>query len=300
MHKTRQRCIFAMSRQNPETPLSNMHAPFHYQRLLTIAGSDSGGGAGIQADLKTFSALGCYGLSVITAVTAQNTLGVKGIHPVPAAMVAAQLQAVLEDIGADAIKLGMLPGAAIVQLAAEAIQRWQLKAVLDPVMVSSSGTVLVDPETKEIMKTALFPIITLLTPNLDEAAAFTGITIESTTAMQKAAERLLQQGCRAVLLKGGHGKGEKIFDVLATRHDGIQVFEAERIVSTNLHGTGCTLSAAIAAYLAQAYPLQAAVVAAREFVQRAIEAGRDVQTGTGIGPLNHFFAPLPLKKRNGQ
>lgn len=269
-----------------------------YARVLTIAGSDSGGGAGIQADLKTFSALGCYGSSAITAITAQNTLGVRAIHAVPGEVLAAQIDAVAEDIGCDAVKIGMLHSAATVQCVASAIDRHALRpVVLDPVMIATSGAALIDGAAVRVIVQALFPRVALVTPNLDEAALLLGRAIVSVDELDAAADALLELGAQAVLLKGGHLPGATVVDVLKSR-DGVQRrFEAPRIHSRNLHGTGCTLSSAVAAHWALGLPMVDAVAAAHAYVQQALRHGAGVRTGAGNGPLNHGHAPLPMQLR---
>lgn len=269
-----------------------------YVRVLSVAGSDSGGGAGIQADLKTFSALGCYGMTAITALTAQNTQGVRGIHPVPPDFLKAQLQAVIEDIGVDAVKLGMLHAPDVVQVVAWAIDHYSLpNVVLDPVMVATSGDRLIAQETVQGLVRELFPRAALITPNLDEAALLVGHPIPDATALEGAADELLGLGARAVLLKGGHLPGDEVVDLLATADGLRQRFSAPRIHSRNLHGTGCTLSSAIACGLAQGLDLVAAVAQARIYIRGAMQAGAQVLTGQGHGPLNHGFAPVPALQR---
>ena len=271
-----------------------------YARVLTIAGSDSGGGAGIQADLKTFAALGCYGMSAITALTAQNTRGVSGIHAVPPAFLKAQLQAVIEDIGVDAVKLGMLHAPEVVEVVAWAIDHYRLpNVVLDPVMVATSGDRLIAAETVERLVAELFPRTVLVTPNLDEAALLVGHAIADADALEGAAAELLAQGARGVLLKGGHLPGDEVVDLLALADGERHRFAASRIQSRNLHGTGCTLSSAIACGLALGKPLPEAVARARDYVRGAMQAAVTVKVGEGHGPLNHGFAPqatvrLPL------
>ncbi|OLY91265.1 hydroxymethylpyrimidine/phosphomethylpyrimidine kinase [Cnuella takakiae] len=269
---------------------------YRYPVVLTIAGSDSGGGAGIQADLKTFSALGCFGTSAITAITAQNTLGVRGIHSIPADMVRQQIEAVLEDLQPAAIKIGMIHTAELATTIAQALQGYQqIPIILDPVMVATSGARLIEETTVHTLRELLFPLATLITPNLDEAAVLYGQNIPDVAAMQTAA-LALTHNCNAVLLKGGHLKGEKVFDVLAQKEGSTEVFASPYIESSNVHGTGCTLSAAIAAYMAQGASLHEAIVMGRAFIANAIQYGSDVQTGRGNGPLNHFFNPKPLQK----
>ncbi len=251
-----------------------------YLRLLSIAGSDSSGGAGIQADLKTFAALGGYGMSAITAVTAQNTLGVTAIHAVPPEIVAAQIVAVVCDIGVDAVKIGMLPSAATVRAVAEALRSSAPGApiVLDPVMVASSGDRLVAADTVAAMVRELFPLATLVTPNLDEAALLLGRAITSADEMASAATDLLALGAPAVLLKGGHLPGETVTDLLAGADGTRRSFSAPRLASRNLHGTGCTLSSAIAAGLALGRTLPDAVA------RRATSCARPSPPGPTYGP----------------
>jgi len=271
----------------------------HYPRVLTIAGSDSGGGAGIQADLKTFAALGCFGMSAITALTAQNTLGVRAIHAVPAAFLKEQIAAVVEDIGVDAVKIGMLHAPEIVEAVAWAIDHYRLqRVVLDPVMVATSGDALIEGSTIGLLVRELFPRATLVTPNLDEASLLLGRPVRQVDELDQAGADLLALGARAVLLKGGHLGGEQLTDVLAQagqpQPDGLRL-RGPRIASRNVHGTGCTLSSAIAAGLALGQDLDDAVRSAHAWVRGAIAAGSGVQTGQGHGPLNHGWAPRPMR-----
>jgi len=270
-----------------------------YARVLSIAGSDSGGGAGIQADLKTFAALGCFGMTAITALTAQNTLGVHGIHELPPAFLAAQIDAVVEDIGVDAVKIGMLHSPETVQVVANAIRRHKLpNVVLDPVMVATSGDRLMSEETADVLVQELFPLAAIVTPNLDEAAVLLGCSIENLAELDDAACDLLALGTHVALLKGGHLPGERVTDVLALSLAGKNStihLVAARIATHNGHGTGCTLSSAIAANLALGLPLVPAVKAARKYVLKAIAAGAKVVTGAGPGPLNHGHAPVAQK-----
>lgn len=264
-----------------------------YVRVLSIAGSDSGGGAGIQADLKTFSALGCYGMTAITAITAQNTCGVTGIHGIPPEMLKAQIDAVVQDIGVDAVKIGMLHSPEVVRVVADAIRKYQLpNVVLDPVMVATSGDRLIAAETVSVLVQELFPLAEVVTPNLDEAGWLLERSIKGAETLDEAAQALCALGARAVLLKGGHLPGDWVVDVLATRSGLRQRLESARIATHNGHGTGCTLSSAIAAHLAQGLPLQQAVERARAYILGAIAAGADVTTGRGHGPLNHGYAPV--------
>jgi hydroxymethylpyrimidine/phosphomethylpyrimidine kinase len=269
---------------------------FQYPRVLAIAGSDSGGGAGIQADLKTFAAIGCYGMTAITALTAQNTTGVRAIHPVPLQMLADQIDAVVEDIGVDAVKIGMLHSADTVRAVAAAIERHQLpRIVLDPVMIATSGAVLIDQEAIAVLVRELFPRAAVVTPNLDEAALLVGRPLHSEADMEAAARQLVDMGAPAVLLKGGHLAGETVSDLLLVRGEPPRWMRAPRIPSPNTHGTGCTLSSAIAAYLALGEALPEAVQLARTYVRGALQAGAAVRTGAGSGPLNHGYAPQAMR-----
>ena len=278
------------------TPDITVSAQPRYARVLTIAGSDSGGGAGIQADLKTFAALGCYGMTAITALTAQNTVGVQGIHAVPPAFLRSQLQSVIEDIGVDAVKIGMLHEPGAVEVVAWAIQHYQLqRVVLDPVMVATSGDRLIADATVRVLVDQLFPLATVITPNLDEASLLLGRPIAAVSDLSGAAQALLSQGARAVLLKGGHLPGDQVVDVLARPGHVDVVLSSARMASRNTHGTGCTLSSAIAAHLALGEPLERAVRAAREYILGAIQAGAGVQVGHGHGPLNHGYSPLATR-----
>ncbi|AWW30004.1 bifunctional hydroxymethylpyrimidine kinase/phosphomethylpyrimidine kinase [Echinicola strongylocentroti] len=266
-----------------------------YVPVLTIAGSDSGGGAGIQADLKTFSALGCFGTSVITATTAQNTLGVKSIHDIPVQHIKEQLEAVLSDIRPKAIKIGMINRPEVVEVIVEALGQYpDIPVVFDPVMVATSGDRLIKEETVEVLKKELFPISHIITPNMDEAAVLIGKAVDSLPEMEKAASQLLTYGSAFVLVKGGHLNGDSVADVLCG-HDGqMQVFKSEKITTGNVHGTGCTLSSAIAVFLAKGMEVEKAVELARNFVFQAIDAGKTVKTGQGSGPLNHFHQPKKM------
>jgi len=274
----------------------NSIAAFQYPRVLSIAGSDSGGGAGIQADLKTFAALGCYGMTAITALTAQNTLGVRSIHAVPLEILTDQLEAVIEDIGVDAVKIGMLHSAETVRTVAAALKRHQLqKVVLDPVMIATSGAKLIDDAAIDVLVRELFPLAAVVTPNLDEAALLVKQALKSEADMEAAARQLIERGANAVLVKGGHLAGTTVSDLLLARGAAPLWMRAPRIASDNTHGTGCTLSSAIAAHLALDAELPQAVARAREFVRGALTAGARVRTGGGSGPLNHGYAPQPMR-----
>jgi len=255
-------------------------------RVLIIAGSDSGGGAGIQADIKTVTMLDSFAATAITALTAQNTLGVFGILPVPPEFIRQQIEVVLDDIGADAVKTGMLHDAAVIETVAAALAERALLVplVLDPVMVAKGGAKLIEPTAIDALKRLLVSRAAVLTPNLPEAEILAGQRIESVEAMHEAADALLALGCRAVLLKGGHLAGDTVHDVLATeaRH---RVWSDTRIESRHTHGTGCTLASAIAAGLAQNLAVEAAVERARAYVRHAIERAPGI--GRGHGPLDH-------------
>ena len=260
-------------------------------RVLIIAGSDSGGGAGVQADIKTVTALGGYAASAITAVTVQNTLGVTGVHPIPLEVIEAQVRAVLDDIGADVIKTGMLGDAATVDLVARLLEEFAIPAVIDPVMVAKGGASLLAVEAVAMVRDKLVPRAALLTPNAPEAEALTGLAVATTDDLRRAGEALLAMGAKAVLMKGGHVAGERVIDLLMTA-DGETVFEGERIAGRHTHGTGCTLASACATGIAQGLPLTAAVARAWDYVHEAIL--RAPGFGAGHGPLDHGW---PLRGR---
>ena len=264
---------------------------------LTIAGSDSGGGAGIQADLKTFHQFGVFGTSVVTAVTAQNTVGVRAWEAVPVLLVTSQLDAVADDLPPVAVKSGMLGSAAIVAAVAEGLTRRALpNYVLDPVMVATSGDRLLDADAERLIAQRLVPLATLVTPNLDEAEVLTAETVRTPDEMERAGRALVRLGAKAVLVKGGHLAGDEIVDVLIA--DGItRRFTRPRLETTSTHGTGCTLSAAVAAGLALDRPLERAVRDALDFVQRAMAAAPAL--GRGHGPLNHFVPAPPRPPTDG-
>ncbi|EKB48691.1 bifunctional hydroxymethylpyrimidine kinase/phosphomethylpyrimidine kinase [Cecembia lonarensis] len=265
-----------------------------YIPVLSIAGSDSSGGAGIQADLKTFAALGCYGMTVITATTAQNTQGVRDIHPIPAAHIEAQLTTVLEDIPPRAIKIGMVNQPEVVEVLAHILKKFpQIPLVFDPVMVATSGDRLIADGTVALLKEKLFPLSSLITPNLDEAAVLTGYKVDTVDKMNQAGKAIMDMQCQAVLIKGGHLNSPVIRDILFQKNQSVQFFESPYINTTNLHGTGCTLSSAIAAELAKGNTLSLAVEKARKYIFGALESGKDIKTGHGNGPLNHFYQPQP-------
>jgi hydroxymethylpyrimidine/phosphomethylpyrimidine kinase len=265
-----------------------------YISVLTIAGSDSSGGAGIQADLKTFAALGCFGTSAITAVTVQNTLGVTGIHPVPAAIVEGQIRAVLSDIKPSAVKIGMVHSADIVRAIVNVLKDYPgTPVILDPVMVSSSGRMLMEEETITVLQEQLFPLVTLVTPNLDEAGVLSGMSLHTVDDMKAAAVKILETGCYAVLVKGGHLSGSLLYDVYLDKSGKGHIISSNFLTTNNTHGTGCTLSSAITAFLARGLELVAAIEQGSVYMHTAIEQGMDVKTGEGHGPVNHFFDPVP-------
>ncbi len=257
---------------------------------LTIAGSDSGGGAGIQADLKTFSALGVYGASVITAVTAQNTRTVTAIQEIDADIISAQIKAVLDDLTVNAIKIGMLSSPEIIRAVAAHLQDFNGPIVLDPVMVAKSGDALLQPKAVSSLIKNLLPMATLLTPNLPEAAILLDQPeTDNPDAMQTQGDALLALGSKAVLMKGGHAKGDICTDLLVTS-TGTVIFNAPRIPTQNTHGTGCTLSSAIAANMAKGCNLETSVRKAHRYLQDAIAAADDLHIGSGHGPVHHFHA----------
>ncbi len=263
----------------------------NYARVLTIAGSDSGGGAGIQADLKTISANGCYGMSVITALTAQNTLGVTAIHPVPIAFVRQQMEAVLADIGADAVKIGMLFSPDLIQCVAELLEQFKVeRIVVDPVMVATSGDKLLQDDAVEALKKYLIPKATIITPNLPEAAVLLGREIHSPAEVAGAAEELAGLGCDTILIKGGHfGTGESDDLLYLAREKRYIELPGKRVETNNTHGTGCTLSSAIASFMARGAGVEEAVQAAKEYITGAIISGAKYRIGKGHGPVHHFF-----------
>lgn len=267
-----------------------------YPTVLTIAGSDSGGGAGIQADLKTIAALGAYGLSAITALTAQNTQGVRSIHSVPPTFLKDQLEAVFDDIEIDAVKIGMINTADAARVIGRVLDQYQPGFVIfDPVMVSTSGAKLIQDETIDVLWSELFSRAHLITPNLNEAEILVGRAITAVTEMREAAQEMIVKGCKGVLLKGGHLAGERLFDVLARKGQELKIYETPAIPSRNLHGTGCSLSSAIASYGALGHPLEEAVRLAKIYISGAIQAGKDVVTGKGHGPLNHSYNPQKMQ-----
>ena len=265
----------------------------HYRRVLTIAGSDPSGGAGIQADLKTFAACGCYGASAIVAVVDENTVGVTDVHPVPVKFVAGQIRSVLDDIGADAVKIGMLHSAELIQTVRQTLDLYPdiHNIVLDPVMVATSGDPLLMPEAVDSLKTTLIPRTRVITPNIPEAEILLGETIDRQSRLPDAARRLSDKCAGvSVLLKAGHLTDNRLTDIFFNAETGDTIrLESERLNTVNTHGTGCTLSSALASHLAKGLSLTDAAIAAKNYVAAAIEAGAAYEIGHGHGPVHHFF-----------
>ena len=268
------------------------HNQMKYNTVLTIAGSDSGGGAGIQADIKAISAMGCFASSAITAITAQNTLGVDAVHPVPLDILAAQIDAVLSDIGTDAIKIGMLHSAEVVSLVADKIEQYGItNVVLDPVMVSTSGHKLIEENAIEIMKNRLIPLARVITPNIPEAEILSECTITAQQEFPQIATLLSHNNSTSVLLKAGHLNGDTLTDYFYNAEDGsMTLLPSRRVDTRNTHGTGCTLSSALAAALARGESLTEAAISAKRYIEQAIITGAKYDIGHGHGPVNHFFA----------
>lgn len=261
-----------------------------YKRLLSIAGSDSGGGAGIQVDLKTFSALGCYGMTVVTAITSQNTKGVTGVWPMATDCVEQQLEAVLSDIGVDAVKIGMLWSLELAERVADILVRYKAEnVVFDPVMVAQSGDVLMKQDVAADLARILIPVSTVVTPNIPEATWLLGYDINDREDMKKAAEELLSWGFKNVLLKGGHLDENAAFDIIVSKNNKTDAFHSARVETENNHGTGCTLSSAIASYLAHGYDITEACRMAKNYVTDALIKGADYKIGEGHGPVHHFY-----------
>ncbi|GCE03539.1 bifunctional hydroxymethylpyrimidine kinase/phosphomethylpyrimidine kinase [Dictyobacter aurantiacus] len=256
-------------------------------RALTIAGSDSGGGAGIQADLKTFAALGVFGTSAITALTAQNTLAVRSAFEVPLEMIAAQIDAVMEDIGVGAAKTGMLSSPEIIQVVAERVRHWRLRLVVDPVMVAKGGEQLLQERAIETLRSTLLPLAEVVTPNLPEAEVLAGRPVQDVAAMREAARAIHALGPRLVVVKGGHSTGPAV-DILFDGQE-FRELRAERVSTKNTHGTGCTFSAAITAFIARGWPTEEAVVRAKRYISGAIQQADTLHIGHGHGPVDHFW-----------
>lgn len=261
----------------------------HYKRVLTIAGSDSGGGAGIQADLKAFSACGCFGMSAITAITAQNTVGVTAIHGVPVDILQAQIRAVIDDIGVDAVKIGMLHSVQVVEGVAAVLKDYSINnVVLDPVMVATSGDPLIEDDAIAAMQEKLFPLVRLITPNVPEAEILLTSRVEGDD-LSAVAEKLAKKYSVSVLAKAGHLSGEQVVDVLYDfESKRVHKFSSDRVETRNSHGTGCTLSSAIAAFLASGLELSDGVEAGLNYVHESLVSGADYTIGSGHGPVHHF------------
>ena len=274
-----------------------MNSKKSYPIVLTIAGSDSSGGAGIQADLKTFSALGVYGASAITAITAQNTQGVHSQCALNPQIVYDQIIAVVDDLHPSLVKIGMLSNVDIVFAVVEALGKYSLPIVLDPVMVSTSGHRLLSVEAQEVVKKKLLPMSMLVTPNIPEMKALTNMRHSTNEEKEKAALYLMNYGAKAILLKGGHEESDVKADILfSNTANGIKtsIFTSETIVTSNIHGTGCTLSSAITAFMARGFCLEDAVTEAKKYITKAIRYGSDITIGHGFGPVNHGFNPLKM------
>jgi len=270
---------------------------YKYPSVLTIAGFDGSGGAGIQADIKTISALGCYATSVLTALPVQNTQGVKNIFSIPLKAVAEQMETILEDIVPDAIKIGMVHTPELVEVIVKKLQEYKnIPIVFDPVMVATSGHRLIEEETIGVIIEKLLPIANVITPNMDEAAILSKTKVATLKDMQLAGERIKKLGCKNILLKGGHQKTEIITSLLLDESNTYHSFEFNKIETKNTHGSGCSLSSAIASFLAQGKSMYEAVDLGQQYVYNAIRYGANTKTGKGNGPLNHFFNPQKLIK----
>lgn len=270
----------------------------NYICALSIAGSDSCGGAGIQADIKTFSALGVYATTAITAITVQNTCGVTAVQAVEPRIVAGQIEAVMQDVAPKAVKVGMVNDKPTIQAIADTLSRYRpTHLVVDPVMVATSGDRLMQADALSLFEQELLPMATLLTPNVPEAELLADMAIDSVAAMEAAAQRILAKGCQAVLIKGGHLAGDVKADLLFQATGETADFKAAHVETRNTHGTGCTLSSAITAQLALGHPLTEAIWLAKRYLTEALRQGADVAIGKGRGPVNHFYQPLPLVKK---
>ncbi len=274
-------------------------------RVLSIAGSDSGGGAGLQADIKTISALGGYAATAVSAVTVQNTQGVEAVFPIPTDIVCRQVETVCNDLRPDAVKISMLPDPTLARPLADILKEYPSPCIIDPVMVSTSGHALVEDAGVKSLVKYLFPLASIITPNLEEVRALTGIFPETPQDYGKAAHLLLEMGAKAVLIKGGHAQQENgvkavsVDFLLCRGEENLPVsFSSPRIESNNLHGTGCTLSAAIAFYMGAGLDVLQAVACAKEYLYQAIKKGKDMKIGNGHGPVNHFFRPVPCQKHH--
>ena len=270
---------------------------YTYPTVLTIAGFDGSGGAGIQADIKTFSALGCYATSVLTALPVQNTMGVRKIYPIPMEAVAEQIEAVLDDIFPDAIKIGMVHTSQLVETIVKTLSKYpKIPIVFDPVMVATSGHRLIEEETIQTIVEQLFPIAEIITPNMDEASILAKMEVKTLEDMKIAGKKILRSGCKNILLKGGHQELPTVTSLLFEENGKRSSFETIKFATNNTHGSGCTLSSAIAAFIARGEDLFNSVELAQQYVFEAIKNGKDVAVGKGNGPLNHFFNPHKIIK----
>ncbi|MEH6406413.1 MAG: bifunctional hydroxymethylpyrimidine kinase/phosphomethylpyrimidine kinase [Leeuwenhoekiella sp.] len=270
---------------------------YKYPSVLTIAGFDGSGGAGIQADIKTASALGCFSTSVLTALPVQNTTGVKSIFSIPTKVVEDQITTIMEDILPDAIKIGMVHTTDLAITIAETLAKYKkIPVVFDPVMVATSGHKLIEDSTVESLITNLLPLAAVITPNMDEAAILAQIPVNTVDDMYLAGEKIMKLGCTSVLLKGGHLKSERLTSLYFQKDGSVKEFSFEKISTKNVHGSGCTLSSAIATFIARGKTLEEAVALGQDYVNKAIYGSRDVVIGKGNGPLNHFFNPEKLIK----
>lgn len=270
---------------------------YKYPSVLTIAGFDSSGGAGIQADIKTISALGCYATSVLTALPVQNTTGVKSIYNIPTQAVKEQIEVVLDDIFPDAIKIGMVHTPELVFIISETLKKYpRIPIIFDPVMVATSGHHLIEKETIDVFKKELFPISELITPNMDEASILAGFEVKTLDDIQQAGPKILAQGCSHVLVKGGHLETENLTSILFSKDGYQKTYDSKKVKSKNVHGSGCTLSSAIVSFVARGFTLSMAIQHAQDYVYESILTGKDVMVGKGNGPLNHFHHPIKAIK----
>lgn len=270
---------------------------YTYPSVLSIAGFDGSGGAGIQADIKTISALGCYATTVLTALPVQNTQGVRNIYPIPLEAVEDQIEAVMDDIMPDAIKIGMVHTPELVDSITATLKKYEaVPIVFDPVMVATSGHRLIEEDSINALIEQLLPIATVITPNMDEAAILANMNVKTLEEMRIAGKQIKELGCNSILMKGGHQETTNITSLFFDPNSRCHPFEVIKIRTNNTHGSGCTLSSAIAAYLAQGRTLFEAVDLGQRYVHRAIDSGKNVRTGKGNGPLNHFFNPQKMIK----
>lgn len=270
---------------------------YTYPSVLTIAGFDGSGGAGIQGDMKAISATGCYATSVLTAIAVQNTCGVKSIFPIPSSVVEEQINTIMEDIFPAAIKIGMVHTSELVESIVKTTQKYKhTPIVFDPVMVATSGHKLIEDSTIQTIVEKLFPLATIITPNLDEAAILANMQINNVDDMYVAGKKIMELGCKSVLMKGGHLPTKQLTSLYFSADNEILEYHFDKIETKNTHGSGCTLSSAIASYIAQGFDIKEAVKLGQEYVHGAIENGKDVVTGKGNGPLNHFYNPQKLIK----